>query len=181
MDWLNAPPLAEASDLATLTKASDTNPKLVLALKRASNRFRGAVGHFVSFVSDDVVLLDGDGSYSLLLPAAPIVGSVTVKVDGLAVTDFSISRRKAILRRSSPWPDALENIEVQFSHGYQNIPGDIQDAVLEQAELQYALLAGVQQASLGAQSVTFGAQATVGVTQRWTDAVAHHELRGSRS
>ena len=54
--------------------------------------------------------------------------------------------------------------------------------MLEQAQLQYEVLAGVAQMSLGSQSIGFGTQATVGTTQRWSDAVQKYRLNvGDRS
>jgi hypothetical protein len=174
--------LAPASDLATLLGVPPTDPKLLLALKRASGRFRGQVHHPVSLVANDTVQLDGDGSDTLLLPAAPVVGDVAVKIDGVTVTDHKVSRHAGILRRAAGWPDDLGNIEVTYTHGHTEIPVDVVDAVLEQAELQFKVLAGVQQASLGARSITFGTTASVGVTQRWVDAIEAHRLnRGDRS
>lgn len=176
------PALASAEDLATLTGAVPTDPKLLLALRRASDRFRGDVRHPVSLVTDDVVLLDGNGTRSLFLPAAPIVGTPTVTIDGDLVTDFRPSVKNGILRRDVCWPDTLGSIQVIYTHGYNDVPGDISDAVLEQAEVQYSVLAGVAQMSLGSQSFAFGTQATVGVTQRWSDAVQKYVLnRGDRS
>lgn len=178
----NLEPLASGDDLATLLDVPVTDGKLLLALRRASDRFRGAVRHPVSLIVDDVVLLDGDGSQALILPAAPVIGTPTVKVADVLVTDFSVSSRHGVLRRKAGWSDDLGNIEVTYTHGYENIPGDIQDAVLEQAELQFQILAGVTQMSLGSQSVAFGTKATVGVTQRWSDAVETHRLnRADRS
>lgn len=177
------PPLADADDLATKLDVPATDGKLLLALKRASDRFRGAVGHPVTKVEGDTIELDGNGSHSLLLPAAPIIGTPVVTVDGAAVSDFSVSRSRGMLRRrSTVWPDDLGNIEVTYDHGYEDVPGDIADAVLEQAELQFQILAGVAQMSLGSESFAFGAQATVGITQRWADAVATYQIgRGDRS
>lgn len=178
---ISLPALASVDDLATLTESSPSSSKLLLSLKRASSRFRGAVGHPVSLITDDTVLLDGDGSQSLLLPAAPVVGTPSVKIDGVLVTNYRTSAARGALRRQEGWPDDLGGIEVTYSHGFASIPGDIQDAVLEQAELQYKVLTGVQQASLGAQSVTFGVQASVGVTQRWAECVARYQLKDGRS
>lgn len=180
------PTLASATDLATKLGVAETDGKLLLALRRASDRFVGAVHHPVVKIEDDTIELDGNGSYSLLLPAAPVIGTPVVVVDGVAVlykTDYSLSRSKGILRRrGAVWPDDLGNIEVTYSHGYDPVPGDIQDAVLEQAELQYQLLAGVAQMSLSGESFAFGAQSTVGVTQRWAEAVERYQLnRGDRS
>lgn len=175
------PYLATPEDLAILTKLPAASPVLLLALNRASERFRAAVGHPVHQVTDDVVLLDGDGSNLLLLPAAPAT-QIRVKVDGAAVTDFVANQRAGILRRAARWPDGLGNIEVTYTHGYAVIPGGIQDAVLEQAAVQATVPAGVQsESSSGGMSITWGLHATAGVTQRWSDAVEAYRLRGDRS
>lgn len=176
-------PLALATDLAAKLGVPAEDGKLLLALSRASERFRGAVHHPVSLVENEQIELDGNGTYSLLLPAAPIVGTPTVKVAGAAVYDFSISRSRGMLRRrGAVWPDDLGNIEITYSHGLDKIPGYVQDAVLEQAELQYQILPGIAQMTLSGESFAFGSQATVGVTQRWADAVARQQLnRGDRS
>lgn len=176
------PALADADDLATLCGVPATDAKLTLALRRASARFRGAVKRPISLTTDDQVWLDGDGTNTLLLPSAPIVGTPTVLVAGVAFTDFSVSPNNGVLRAKTCWPDDLGNIQVTYTHGWSEVPEDIADAVLEQAELQYQVLAGISQMTLGPQSFTFGAQATVGVTQRWAECVARYRLyRGDRS
>lgn len=173
------PYLAPPAELATLTKLPADSPALLLALSRASDRFRQAVGHPVHLVEDDDVVLNGDGSEILLLPAAPFT-DITVLVDGTEVTDYTADRRGGYLRRTGRWPYGLGNIEVTYSHGYSVIPGGIRDAVLEQAQLNL-IRAGVQAESAGTQSVTWGSQATTGVTARWSEAVAVYQLgRGDR-
>ncbi|NVM97824.1 mobile element protein [Arthrobacter sp. SDTb3-6] len=176
--------LATLEDLATLTSLPATSPKLALALSRASNRFRDAVGYPVHQVSDELIWLDGDGTTTLLLPAAP-VQAFEVSVNGEVLPDsaYEISRRIGVVRKvGGIWPDGLGNIQVTYSHGWAQIPGGIQDAVLEQAQIQATILAGVQQQSAGPYGVTYGVQATVGVTQKWTDAVAKYSLgSGDRS
>lgn len=175
------PYLAKPEDLAALIRLPETSPRLLLALERASNRFRAEVGHPVHLVQGDVVELDGDGTDTLHLPAAPFT-SISVKVDGAAVTDFTASRRSGVLRRACRWPDGLGNIQVTYTHGYAVIPGAIQDAVLEQAAVQAVVLPGVQQETAGSQSITWGVSATTGATQKWTDAVNTYSLgRGDRS
>jgi hypothetical protein len=170
------PYLATPADLATLTRLSETSPELLLALERASNRFRAAVGHPVHLIEDDTVLLDGDGGITLLLPGTPCT-DISVKVDGVTVTDYSISAAAGVLRRTTgAWPDGLGNIEVTFTHGWADIPGAIQDAVLEQAAVQALVPIGVQSESAIGQSVTYGLQSTIGVTQKWTDAVDRYRL-----
>jgi hypothetical protein len=175
------PYLATPADLATLTKLPVDSPTLLLALDRASERFRQAVGHPVHLVEDDLILLDGDGSDLLLLPAAPFT-EIVVSVDGVVVTDYTANRRGGFLRRATRWPVGLGNISVVYTHGYTTIPGGIRDAVLEQATFQVKVPAGVQQESAGGQSITWGLQASTGVTSRWSEAVEAYRLgRGDRS
>jgi hypothetical protein len=175
------PYLATPEDLAVLTKLPADSQLLLVALNRASERFRLAVGHPVHKVEDDLVLLDGDGTDFLFLPAAPFT-DITVLVDGAAVTDFVANRRTGVLRRKSLWPEGMGNVSVVYSHGYDPIPGGIQDAVLEQASVLALVQAGVQSETAGPQQVTYGQQATTGTTQRWAEAVAVYRLgRGDRS
>lgn len=119
--------------------------------------------------------LNGDGTDTLHLPAAPFT-TITVKVDGVTVTDYQPARRSGLLRRAAGWPDGLENIEVTFTHGYTEIPGDIVDAVLEQAQTQALTIAAVQQQGMGPASVTYGKEATIGVTSKWSEAVEKYKL-----
>lgn len=169
------PPLASPEDLAVKTGVAADDPALMLAMKRASDRFRGEVRHAVTEVTGDTVILDGTGSTSLFLPSVPVIAVRTVTVDGAEVTDYQVST-SGMLRRKTGWPDGLGNVTVTYDHGYVEIPGDIQDAVLEQAELMLTVTPGVTQASVGGKSVSYGAQATVGVTQRWVDAVEAHRI-----
>jgi hypothetical protein len=174
------PYLAPPEELATLTKLEASNPSLLLALDRASERFRQAVGHPVHHVVGDEIVLDGDGTETLLLPAAPFT-DITILVGGAAVTDFEANRRGGVLRRKARWPDGLGNIEITYTHGYAVIPGGIRDAVLEQAVIQLKVPAGVQSESAGGQSITWGVTAATGVTQKWAEAVEVYRLgRGDR-
>lgn len=170
--------LAKPEDLAVQTKLPADDSRVKLAIRRASDRFIGEVGHPVVFVEDDTIDLDGNGLQVLHLPAAPVVGSPTVTVAGREVTGFQVSRRHGMLRRTdgADWPHGFSNIEVTYSHGHKNIPGDIVDAVLEHAATIATSLAHLQQESAGTNSVSFGSTAMVGVTQKWSDAVQRHRL-----
>jgi hypothetical protein len=180
------PYLAAAAALATVTGLPETSHKLLLALDRASERFRDAVGHPVTLVEDETIILDGVGGELLLLPAAPVTELTSVKVRGTVVTDYEASLRAGTLRRTpttgggmaAEWPDGLGNIEVTYSHGNAVVPGGIQDAVLEHAATLLLAPIGVQQETAGSQSITWGLQATTGVTQKWEEAVARYRLSG---
>lgn len=175
--------LASPDDLALKLGVAATDPSLLLALRRASDRFEGAIEYPIRLKANDVAYISGDGSASLLLPARPVIGDPVVKVDGVTVTDYSVGRSNGLLRRKGgkTWPDDLDNVEVTYTHGYAVVPGDIADAVLEQAEAAYNVEVALQSRTAGAESITYSATAAVGVTQKWADAVARYRLRGDEA
>lgn len=185
------PPLADAADLAARLRADPTDPLVLLAVKRASARFRAAVRHPVTLVTGDTVTVNGKGGDTLLLPVAPVANVAAVVITWPAwtgmpaetVTGYQLDADHGILRRDQGWwPDGLGNIAVTCDHGHADVPDDVADAVLEQAEQQYVVLAGIDAATLGAQSISFGKQGSNGVTQRWAEAVARYQLgSGDRS
>ena len=168
--------LADPEDLALRTGVDAANTLLLLRLRQATNRFRTAVGYPVSLQVDDVYFISGRGGSALLLPGRPIVGDPVVEVDGTAVTDFQVGRRSGTLRSDAGWADGLENIKVTYTHGYLDIPEDIQEAVLDVASLVMGgLIAGVESITTGDESVKFtSGTAASGVTQTWVDAVSRH-------
>lgn len=176
------PLLARVEDLETATAEVETTlAERTLALQRASSRFRGETQNPVTLVTGETVLLDGNGTDKLLLPAAPVVGDVVVKVDGVDVSDdVRVSRKNGVLRRISYyWPQDYENVEVTYSHGYleAEVPNDIQDAVLEHATTILLTHAHLAQEGGGGVQATYGPTAMIGKTQKWADAVARYTLK----
>lgn len=177
------PLLASAAELAGLLGVPADSPKLLAALRDASRRFRGAVRHPVHKITADEAWLDGDGSTELLLPAIPVLARPLVEVDGQALeaSGFEWSRT-GILRRHGGWPDRLNAIRVVYDHGYDPIPEDIAEAVLDQACVMYdPRRRGVQSVQAGGTSVTYGATSSVGVTAQWTTAVEAYRLGRDRA
>lgn len=178
--------LADPDRLAAWLPVPADNPKLLEALRAASSRFVGAVHHPVRLVTGDAITLYGDCTDRLLLPAAPVQTVTSVTVDGTVLTehvDFRVRRDAGILRRygCAIWDDWAE-VDVVYGHGYDPIPDDIQDVVIEQARTIYRLQPGVQSIQAGGESITYGAQAAVGVTTQWTTAVESYRLnRGDRA
>lgn len=175
--------LADPAELAEVLGVPAGDPKLVARVRAASRRFLGAVRP-TSFTPVDgaVLWLDGDGSNVLLLPACPVRAVTAVEVDGvlLEAGDFEWSEA-GVLRRRSRWPDKLRSVQVVCDHGHEAVPEDVQAVVLEQAEAAWNIVKGVQSTSVDGQSVTYGTQAAVGVTQDWADAVTRYSLRGDRA
>lgn len=177
--------LCSASDLATATGLAEDDPLLVLAQKRASGRFRLEAGHSVSQVTADEVRLNGTGTTILLLPGAPVTGDVTVEIPATGTVEtytdangLEIDRQAGILYRAAGWPRGLGNIKVIFTHGYETIPEGVEDAVLEHATTLALTYAHIQQEGNGSNTVGYGAAATIGITQKWANAVASVKLRG---
>lgn len=172
--------LADPDELAVWLGVPADNPQLLAALTAASRRFRGAVGHPITFVEGDTTVLDGNGRTEILLPAAPVTAITSVTLDDTLLvegTDYTWSA-DGYLRRADcqPWPDRLRCLTVVWDHGTVEVPEDIQEAVIDQARSMFRVQPGIQSYTAGSESVTFGAQASVGVTSQWSSAVARHRL-----
>jgi hypothetical protein len=177
--------LADPNELAVWLGVPADTPKLLAALKAATRRFRGAVGHPMDLVIDDEVTLDGNGRESLLLPVWPTTTVTSVAVDGEVLVegmDYSWSEAGMLRRLGyACWPDRLRCVDVVYSHGFgpalEDIPQDVQEAVIDQARTMFTVVPGVQSRAVGGQSVTFGATAAVGVSDQWSKAVARYKVR----
>ncbi|MFT2014595.1 mobile element protein [Streptomyces sp. 796.1] len=174
--------LADPAELAVWLGVPADDLRLLAALTAASRRFRGAVGHRVTLVAGDTVTLDGGGRRSLLLPVWPTIAVSSVRLDDVALvdgTDYSWSESGVLRRLGCGWPDRLRCVRGVYDHGWAVTPEDIQEVVLDQARTIYTVLPGIQSKTVGGQSVTFGAQAAIGVTDQWARAVARHKVRTS--
>lgn len=175
--------LADPGELSILARLPADDPRLLLQLLNASRRFRGAVGHRVTLVANDAVVLDGNGRESVLLPVWPTTAVASVHLDGELLTegtDYQWSEAGALRRLGCRvWPDRLRCLDVVYSHGSDPVPDDVAEAVLDKAVLLLAVPAGVQSKTVGGQSVTYGAQSAVGVTDQWQKAVDRHKVRTS--
>jgi hypothetical protein len=170
--------LADPARLAVWLPVPADHPKLLEALLAASSRFVGAVRHPVRLVTGDTVTLYGDCTDRLLLPAAPVTEVTAVRVDGvlLETSEYRVRKDVGVLRRTGgAWEDWAE-IEVTYSHGEDPIPEDVQEVVIDQARTIFRIQPGVQTVQAGGESITYGAQAAVGVTSQWTAAVEAHRL-----
>lgn len=172
--------LADPEDLAVWLGVPADTPKLLRALGGASSRFRGQVRHYVSLVTGDAVRIDGTGTRTFLLPAAPVVEITSLELDGVPLvegTDFEWSEDGYVRRLGCQhWPNRLRCIQGVYAHGYDPIPEDISEVIIDQARSQYYVRPGVQTMQVGGQQIGFGAQASVGVTAQWTAMVDKYRL-----
>lgn len=193
------PPLASLPELAGVTGKPVADLRLAAALRDASRRFRGAVHHDVSLVEGETIELDGSGSSVLLLPALPVVSIQSLELQGVALelnVDYRLSKRRGILERTHgrSWSCDLGAVELTYTHGYDatpvaeaagtdgvpagslpHVPGDIQAAVLEMAQILLNVDVGVQSKTVLGDTTSFGS-AAVGATQQWSDAVSNYVI-----
>lgn len=176
MATLLLPDLADIEDLLALIGPGADRGQAEQALRWASARFRGDVRHPVNHVTDDVVWLDGTGTRTVLLPAAPVTDVASVEVNGEVISDFEWSET-GVLRRQGCWPDQLRSIKVTYSHGYDPIPDDIADVVLAHARYAYETIPGLSSMQVGGQTMSWSAAAfDAGVSEAWARTVEAHRL-----
>ena len=173
------PLLATPEDLAVLVRKSPTDPKVRLALKRASGRFRDAVGYQVSQVVDDTLTRLGNGTDVMLLKGAPVTAvSVSSGAETIPADSYTLDAEAGILYAVDSVWNWRTPFTITYTHGYAEIPEGIEDAVLEQAVTQCLAFAHVQQETAATNNASYGKEATVGIKKKWTDAVLTYRLRG---
>lgn len=182
-------PLATLEDVkAEPSAAGLTDARIAKLIERASAEFRGDTEQQISLVENDTVTLDGDGSTVLLLPELPVHAVTAVVVDGEPLTEDELKgiwSRRGILRRTdrcTRWPRAGQAIEVTYTHGWDPIPGDIVDVivqrVLDRAGRRYGLTPA--SATAGPFTVTYASnnqsEAAAGVSADWARVVSRYKV-----
>ncbi|GAA3727360.1 mobile element protein [Streptomyces tremellae] len=177
--------LADPAELADVLGVPATDGKLLFALRAASRRFRGATGWQISAVAGQTFRLDGDGTRTLLLPTGHVTAVTSVTVRGTPWAedaDYMWSEAGILTAIGCLWPRWYRSVAAVVDHGYDPVPEDVQEVVLDQAQAMFNAAPGVQQVTSGSESVSFGTAATVGVTAQWTAAVARYQIgQGDRA
>lgn len=172
------PLLCPPDDLATKLGVEPTDARLLVALRAASARFRGAVRWQVHRVEDAEIIANGTGTRDLALRARDIEAVSAVLVDGQAVEvewdgDGLLTRADGRL-----WPCGRRNVAVTLTYGHEPIPDDIAEAVQDQAEAAFNMLRGLSSKQVGGITLTFGQREAIGVTHSWGDVVENYRLGG---
>jgi hypothetical protein len=178
----------EAAFNTVITGDAGLTAKVQFALDSACAEIRQALGNqTLTYVTDDVIELDGTGRTALLLPQLPVVHINSVTIDKglateLAVTDWvlglgGVLRRKgtqldptAWYTRRPPkvWPWGFGNITVDYDHGYdayesEPFPKDLINVALQVARSTVSSLpAGITSETIGGYSYTRQLGATLG-------------------
>ncbi len=123
-----ATPFISAQDLSDyLTRDVTSDPRTVIVIDAACEIVRNYLAQQVNLVTDDVVRVDGTGTYSLVLPELPVIEVTDVTVydstglhpDVLVVNDDYIVGNSGVLWRLwCPWRYGKRNIMVTYTHGW---------------------------------------------------------------
>lgn len=174
--WDQAKFYADPSDVAERLGVPADDKTMLRRLAGATERFTSDIGRSLHLSTEDYYA-SGDGGRTLHLPFAPIHGTPTVEIDGQPVTGVEVGRRTGILRLAGGWPYGLENVRVEVTHGYETIPGDVQDVILEAVDAAHELQVGVESIGTGGENVKFNAGlVNGGVTAAWARVAEKYRL-----
>jgi hypothetical protein len=143
-----------------------TDVQAILALSNAEALVRTYCDQSFDLEEDDIVLLDGTGTRSLLLPQLPAIGVTSVSTfddddieTQLDPTDYVLAGDNGILWRThrDAWPRGIQNISVTYDHGFETLPSDLLNAIMVIASRGLSSSAGgeVQAEAIGTYSVTY--------------------------
>lgn len=145
-----------------------TDVQAVLALDSAEALIRTYCDQSFDLIEDDIVLLDGTGSRSLLLPQLPIIAVTSVSTfdeddteTELDPSEYVVTEANGILWRKSHrdvWSRGIANVSVTYDHGYAELPPDLlTEAIFPIAARGLASNAGgeIQREDIGTYSVTY--------------------------
>lgn len=180
---MSPPLLATQADLEAALQRTLDPTQAALALKRASARVRKYCRQEITLVEDETITLPGNGRV-LRLPQRPLVlddthpltvielfGITNVEYTALEGRDFT--RIGTELTRGEAWwaPTRLmgfpwlrpqgvwaQRVQVTYSHGYTDIPDDIEDVVLDLAAMAMTNPQGLRSESIDDYSRTFAAE-----------------------
>lgn len=129
------PDLAESSDLTTW-QSGDVD----LMVGAAEAAVRAYCGWHIYPSRDDTVVVDGSGAHLLMLPTLHLtdVASVTETAtfsEGPVVLDLTDglvqwSANGYLVREGQRWTTRLRGVEADITHGYPDLPLDLQAVVL---------------------------------------------------
>lgn len=147
------PLLASGPDLAALLQRDIDQASAVLALRLASGTVRRYTRQTISLVAGDTITRIPQPANTLILPQRPVVAVASVVVDGDPATDWVLHGDALV--RDGGWPAGAT---ITYTHGYAEIPDDVQTIVLRLASLQMTNPSGLRSRSIDDYSETFATE-----------------------
>jgi len=142
---------ATPAELSAYTKGaiSPSDERSQLVLDGATEAIRRYCGWNIAPAEDVTATLDGGGSV-LYLPSLRVNSVASVQVDGSPVTDFEWSHRTGNLRRrGGHFPESWGGVVVVFNSGYEAVPADLKQVVLQVASIALSSPTGATREQAG--------------------------------
>lgn len=138
---------------------NDTDDELITAmLERASALIETACNRKFA-VADYVDYLNGNGKCVILPVNYPLVSvqSLAVSGESIAQESYFFNYDFIMFKRDLRFEKGVKNVEIRYTAGFETIPLDIEQAVIETVALRYAERdrIGQQSKSLAGETVTF--------------------------
>lgn len=150
------PDFAEVSDLEDY-RAGDP----ATLVRQAQGAIRRYCGWHVAPEVSETLVLNGNGSQSLWLPSLYVtdIASITDCGDVVDVDDYDWSVNGFVQRRYGCWTFRARQIEVELTHGYDDIPDELIGAAMSIAARAASSPSGAVQETTGPFSVRYATTA----------------------
>lgn len=146
---------ATPAELSTYTKGriSPTDERSQVILDGATEGIRRLAGWHIAPAEDVSVTLDGGGS-TLYLPSLQVNSIISVTVNGtlwVEGADYEWSRQTGNIRRRDhgDFPDTWGGIEVTFNSGFDTVPADLKQIVLQVSSIALSSPTGATREQAG--------------------------------
>lgn len=132
----------------------------------ASSQMRGYCGWHIFPSTQDTITLDGGGGQLLLLPSLYVTSVDTVTISDpdpdvdpydLNAADFTWSTRGVLSRAACyyTWPAGMGTVDVTFTHGYDNPPGELVKVCVSAAKRMPAQVGNIARTEIGTARVFY--------------------------
>jgi hypothetical protein len=131
----------------------------LIAVDAACQICRDIAEQTFDLVSDETIKLSGSGTYAMLLPQLPVVSVDNVILDDETLeADQYFWDEEGFLFRASHldlWSVGVHNLEVTYTHGYEEVPTSVRLVALALAARIYDQ-GIVQQETIGGYVILYG-------------------------
>lgn len=173
-------PFLSAADLTAYRKGPVEDDLAAIALDSACQIVRDHVSQAVDAVVDDTVVLDSEGTDTLLLPELPVT-AVTSVAGPLAAplnegTDYFVDLEAGALRtrRGLHFLPGRALYTVVYSHGWTTVPSSVRVVALNLAARIYDQQL-VRQESVGGYQAVYAAEEAITLTRGERAILAKHD------
>jgi hypothetical protein len=149
---------------------ADEHRRAAGLLAKASDLIRAETGQTISLVEDDPLTLRGFYGVDLMLPERPVVGVASVTVGGVTLdaAGYYLQGNDLIRWGTAGWPqsgfgNSRSDVVVTYTHGYEEIPGDIHAVCLEMVARVWGNPGAVVSETVGNVQTTFSVQPVSGM------------------